>query len=679
MRKFAVLLALATIIWNGIFAQVANPVKWTFESKIVSPNIAEIKLIATIDAGYHMYGVYFDEGGPIPTSFNFTPSKNFSIIGKIKEVTLPEKKRDVSFDMDITMHNGKAIFTQQISIKNNEAFEVDGYVEWMACTDKTCLPPSQKEFKIKIDNNKLQSAKSQTISNSETLNTEVSDTFKSRNQADTTQKVDSIQEVPVNKPDGNNSLLIFFLISLLAGLAGTITPCVFPMIPMTVSFFLRGNQSKTQALIKGLIFGVSIVVIYTLIGFLVSLTSLGANFASQLSSHWIPNSLFFILFVIFAASFLGMFEMVLPGSIVNKADQQADKGGYLGIIFMALATVLVSFSCTGPIVGALLVEATGGLALKPIIGMFGFGLAFALPFTFFAIFPTSLKSLPKSGGWLNSVKVVLGLVMLAFSMKFMVNIDQTYNLNLLSREVFLGVWIAIAVILGIYLLGKLQFSHDSEVKHVTVPRLFLAIISFAFAIYLATGLGGSTLSPLASMLPPATEKRIVSETGIIKGNTLCSQPKYADKLHLPYGIQGYFDLKEGLACAKEQNKPVFIDFKGHSCSNCKIMEASVWSDPEIQKLLKTEFIVIALYTDDKTEVSEADQVVSILDGKKKKTIGQINSDIQISQFKSNALPYYVIANQNGNSVVNPIGFENDIQKFKTFLEAGIKEFNRAKN
>jgi thiol:disulfide interchange protein len=675
MKKLFVISILLLAFFTSAFSQIANPVRWKFESKMISKNTAELIISATIETGYHMYGVYFKEGGPIPTTFNFIPSNEYSLTGELKEVTPPEKKRDASFEMDITLHNEKAVFSQKILLKTINKTEIKGSVEWMACTDKNCLPPTQKEFSILVDNTLNETQKEESLLKVEESKNTQSDSVSTYQIKLIENNTAMVKQEPLDK--GSNSLLVFFLISLLAGLAGTITPCVFPMIPMTVSFFLRGNQSKTHGIIKGLVFGLSIVSIYTLVGILVSLTSLGSNFANQLSSHWIPNSLFFILFIVFAASFLGMFEMILPGSIVNKADQKADKGGYLGIIFMALATVLVSFSCTGPIVGALLVEATGGLALKPVIGMFGFGFAFALPFTFFAIFPSSLKSLPKSGGWLNSVKVVLGFIVLAFSMKFIVNIDQTYNFNLISREVFLAIWTTIAAILGLYLLGKIQFAHDSELKHVSVPRLLLAITSFSFAIYLATGLGGNNLAPIASMLPPATEKSFSqSEPISTQSNQLCSTPKYADFLHLPYGIQGYFDLNEGLACAEKQNKPVFIDFKGHSCSNCKIMEASVWSDNEIQRLLKNEFIVIALYTDDKTELPDIEQITSLIDGKKKKTIGQLNADIQISKFKSNALPFYVIGNSKGDALTQPIGFENDKVKFKAFLDNGLKEFHK---
>jgi thiol:disulfide interchange protein DsbD len=419
------------------------------------------------------------------------------------------------------------------------------------------------------------------------------------------------------------------------------------------------------------------MLIYTLIGVLVSLTSLGSGFASQLSTHWIPNLLFFLLFLVFSSSFLGMFEIVLPGNIVNRADQQADKGGYLGIVFMALATVLVSFSCTGPIVGALLVEAAGGLAMKPILGMFGFGLAFALPFTFFAIFPSSLKSLPKSGGWLNSVKVVLGLVVLAFSMKFLVNIDQAYHLNIISREIFLAIWIAISLILCFYLLGKIKFAHDSDVKFISVPRLLMVIATFVFTIYLFTGFLGNNLTSINSLLPPASEKSTIASISQNEDQTqlLCGIPKYSDFLHLPFGLKGYFELDEALACAKQKGKPVFIDFKGHACSNCKKMEAAVFSKPEIQKLLKENFIIVALYADDRTKLVEKDWRKSISNGEVNKTMGMVNESLEVDLFKTNALPLYAIVDSLGKSITTPIGTELDAEKFEAFLRAGISKNN----
>jgi thiol:disulfide interchange protein DsbD len=658
-------------------AQIADPVKWQTEYKILPDNIVELYAKAYIDKGYHMYGVYFGEGGPIPTSIKFENSPNYTFVGKVVEVSKPTIKKDPSFDnMEITIHNGKAILMQKLKLNSIKPIEIKASVEYMACTEESCLPPVEKELIFKIE--KVNYSKNGIIADSkDTGMLKAVDSI-----APIETKIQDQTTLQPEKPiviNEENSLLTFFLLALFAGLAGTITPCVFPMIPMTVSFFMRGNQSKTDGIVKGVVFGLSITAIYTLIGVLVSFTSIGSNFANQLSTHWIPNLIFFILFFAFALSFLGLFEIVLPSGIVNKADQQADKGGYVGIVFMALATVLISFSCTGPIVGALLVEAAGAVALKPIFGMFGFGLAFALPFTFFAIFPSSLNKLPKSGGWLNEVKVVMGLLMIALGMKFLVNMDQTYHLDLLSREIFLAIWFVISIILGLYLLGKIRLEHDSDIPKIGIFRLLLIMIAFVFAIYLSLGLfTDNPLKSISSFLPPQKEK-ITSSTFQYenKNSNICETPKYADLLQFPFGLKGYFDYNQALSCAKKMKKPLLIDFKGHACSNCKKMEAEVWSDPEVQKKIIENFILVGLYTDDRTKLNDSDIVISKIDGKPKTTIGTMNADLEASMFKSNALPLYVIVDESGNILTQPIGTELDIKKYLAFLENGINAFKKS--
>jgi thiol:disulfide interchange protein len=384
---------------------------------------------------------------------------------------------------------------------------------------------------------------------------------------------------------------------------------------------------------------------------------------------------------------LGMFELVLPSKWVNSSDKQVDKGGYLGAFFMALTLVLVSFSCTGPIVGALLVEAAGGLALKPILGMFGFSLAFALPFTLFAIFPSWLKGLPKSGGWLNSVKVVLGFIVLAFGMKFLSTIDQTYHLGWMSREVFLAIWMVIFTLLGFYFLGKLKFAHDSDIPHVIVPRLALAIASFAFVLYMLPGLFGANLSSISALIPPKSSQQfdlsvpagqgMATGTGFMSGggNALCGVPSHADFLQLPHGLKGYFDYDEGMACAREKNMPVLLDFKGHACSNCKEMEAKVWSDPAVLQRLRDDYIIIALYTDDRTKLQEQEWITSSFDGKVKKTLGKKNLDLQISRFNTNTQPLYVLMDPAGNPLAEPRGHNLDVRAFEAWLDAGVEKFS----
>jgi thiol:disulfide interchange protein len=558
----------------------------------------------------------------------------------------------------------------------------------MSCDDERCLPPKEIDFEFAIQGATIKpqaeiAAVPNTSTEVENMSVDMDTTLSQVEKDPTPQTVES-ENAPLDTKESKESLWLFFLVAFIAGLAAILTPCVFPMIPMTVTFFMRGKGSRLQGILKGLIFGTSIVLIYTSIGFLVSLTSAGADVASVIATHWIPNLLFFLLFVVFAASFFGMFELVLPSSLVNKADSKVDKGGYLASFFMALTLVIVSFSCTGPIVGALLVESAGGLAIKPILGMFGFSLAFALPFTLFAVFPSWLKNLPKSGGWLNSIKVVLGFVILAFSLKFLSSMDQSYHLGLLSRDVYLAIWIVLFTLLGLYLLGKIKFSHDSELQHIGFPRLMLSIAAFSFALYLVPGLFGAPLTRVAALLPPATSQKFdvpllirqnASATGILSSDpSTCGTPMYSDFLKLPHGLKGYFDYEEGMECARKLNKPVFLDFNGHSCSNCKLMEARVWTNPEVLRRLREDYVIIALYIDDKTRLPENEWVVSSFDGKEKRTIGAKNLDFQISRFNINSQPYYVLLDHSGKELNKAMGLNLDPNAFIEFLDEGKSIF-----
>jgi thiol:disulfide interchange protein len=485
------------------------------------------------------------------------------------------------------------------------------------------------------------------------------------------------------KPEEKPTLLFFLLTAFIGGLFALLTPCVFPMIPMTVSFFTSRSSSRADGLSKALIYGLSIVGIYTFVGTIVSFTA-GAEAANFLATHWLPNILFFLIFVFFALSFFGMFEIVLPSSLVNKVDAQSDKGGLVGVFFMAFTLVLVSFSCTGPIVGSILVAAAGGELLKPILGMVAFSSAFAVPFTLFAIFPSWLKSLPKSGGWLNSVKVILGFLELALAFKFLSTADQVEHWRLLDRDIYLAIWIAIFGSMGLYLLGLIRLPHDSPIEKIGVPRLILAILSFAFVMYLIPGIFGAPLKALSGYLPPQSTHDF-DLAAIIRDNTGSNsvekpkiKAKYSNLLHLPHGLQGYFDYKEGLQAAKESGKPVFIDFTGHGCVNCREMEANVWSDPEVLKRLKNDYVVIALYIDERFELPESEWITSKIDGKVKKTIGKINADFQISAFQNNAQPYYVLLDTNGNLLVKPKAYDLNVNEFVNFLDAGLAEFGKRK-
>ncbi len=673
-KKYFTLLTLA-ILSTILNAQVLDPITWKFSQEKISEKEFDLVFTAHIETKWHLYAQDLPGGGPIPTSFTFIPSERYERVGEVQEISEVEVKYDPSFDMDLRMFSEEAVFKQRIRILEGEAFTLEGSIEYMCCDDERCLPPTDEEFSFSIGVGAASPEEKAGIVPAEQGSIIPADS-------------------PLSTPDGispetepldlaeaetsDRSLWVFFFIAFLAGLAGILTPCVFPMIPMTVTFFMQGSENRGKAIVKGLIFGISIIAIYTLIGVIVSVSSAGSGFTNVLSTHWIPNLIFFLLFILFAASFLGMFELVLPSRWVNTSDRQVDKGGYLGAFFMALTLVLVSFSCTGPIVGAILVEAAGGLAIKPILGMFGFSLAFALPFTLFAIFPTWLKGLPKSGGWLNSVKVVLGFIVLAFGMKFFSTIDQVYHLGVLSRDVYLAIWIVIFTLLGFYLLGKLKLAHDSDLPHIKVPRLAMAIASFAFVIYMIPGLFGADLNGIAALIPPKSaqefditgqaEKGAASMSLAGEYGELCGNPRYGDILHLPHGLEGYFDYE---ACAKQLNKPVLLDFKGHACSNCKEMEARVWSDSEVLRRLREDYIIIALYTDDKTKLPESEWVTSSFDGKVKKTMGKKNMDLEITRFNTNTQPYYVLLDPQGNPLAPPRGHNLDVDAFVDWLDSGL--------
>ena len=696
MKKliFKYLIGIFILNTAASFSQILDPVGWNFEHKKLSDTEIELTFTADIEDRWHLYSQDLPEGGPIPTSFTIEKSADFELIGEVNEVTEPEVKYDQSFQMRLKLFSHKAVFKQKIKLLSEGTVIIKGFVEFMSCDDKRCLPPKESDFEFIIQDTSLAaivheegqgttSIKEQKENEKKIFKPQIDLLGEASKQTDKIASQFSETGEKSGKP-----LWVFFLFSMLAGFTGLLTPCVFPMIPMTVAFFSQGIKSRANSVLKAIVFGLSIIFIYTSIGLIVSLTSAGADFANNLSTHWIPNVIFFTLFMIFAVSFLGMFELVLPNRLVSRADKQADKGGIIASFFMGVTTVLVSFSCTGPIVGALLVEAASGDVIKPTLGMFGFSLAFALPFTLFAIFPSWLKNLPKSGGWLNSVKVILGFIVLAFGLKFLSNIDQAYHLGILSRQIYLAIWIVIFTIMGFYLLGKIKFPHDSDLPFISVPRLVLIIATFVFVLYLVPGLFGAPLNSISGLIPPQDSQgfKMPSQvTGSFLGisnapdngsGTVCEDPKYADFLHLPYGLKGYFDYDQGLACARKLNKPVFLDFKGHACSNCKEMESKVWSDPEVLRRLRNNFIIISLYVDDRTKLDESEWFVSEYDGKVKKTIGKKNSDFQITRYKINSQPYYVILDLNENVLVPPRSYNLDIKKYVDFLDEGLEEFKK---
>lgn len=665
MKRIFLFLSFLILVTVQSPAQILEPVKWTFESKQDGEEVT-LTFKATIEDGWHLYDTQLPEGGPIKTSINFADSTLFEFVGEPTRYPEPTEVFDKTFNMKLGYFSNEAVLTQKIKLKNPDKIEIKGYVEFMSCNDETCTPPAEADFSFLLN-------------------------------ADSGAKAGaSTPAKPTDGPDQSatsGNLLLFLLFSFLAGLAAILTPCVFPMIPMTVSFFMNSSESKLKSRLYAAFYGFSIIAIYTIVGTLVAVI-FGPGAANWLSTHWLPNVIFFAVFMIFAFSFFGMFEIVLPSWLVNKSDKQVDKGGFMGSFFMALTLVLVSFSCTGPIVGAILVESAGGQILKPIIGMFGFSLAFALPFTLFALFPGWLNTLPKSGGWLNSVKVVLGFLELALGLKFLSVADQTYHWGILDREVYLALWIVIFVLLGFYLLGKLKFAHDSDVKHISVPRLLLAIVSFSFVVYLIPGMFGAPLKAISGYLPPQSThdfdlheiirdevKLAAPAVGSITANQdkeICEKPKYSEFLHLPHGLEGYFDYEQGMACARKLNKPVFIDFTGHGCVNCREMEANVWSDPRVLERLKNNFVIIALYVDDKSTLPESEWITSTYDGKVKKTLGKKYADFQISRYGVNAQPYYVLLDQNEQKLMEPRAYDLNADRFVEFLDAGLAEFERRK-
>lgn len=662
------LLTLVFALLAGAFsaiAQIADPVSWTFSHEKTGDNEYTLTFQANIESGWHMYSMHTPAGGPVPTSITINEAgKGVELVGDATE-SEPKKQYNDIFKVDEWFFENSCTFTQKVKVTDASLTAITGTIEYQACQE-SCVQLS-KDFSFQIGDGKAASVEEESAAAPE-------------------------------EAQKDDSLWGFFWIAFLGGLAAVVMPCVFPMIPMTVSFFMHGDTNKAKARAKALFFSLSIVAIYTAVGLIVAIF-LGPDFINWLSTNWIPNLFFFIIFMLFAASFFGAFEIVLPSWLVNKSDKQADKGGYLGAFFMAFTLVLVSFSCTAPIVGTVLVEAARGSILRPIVGMLGFSIAVALPFGFFAFFPSKLNNLPKSGGWLNSVKVVLGFIEVALGFKFLMVADQTYHWGLLDREVYIAIWIAIFTLQGLYLMGKIKFANDSDLPYIGVPRLIFIIITFSFVIYLIPGMFGAPLKAFAGYLPPQETidfdiNRIVRENaknimesgvqvGNQKGGSTSDEPvKYSEFLHLPHGLDGYFDYDQALKAAQEQDKPLFIDFTGHGCVNCREMEQAVWSDPRVLDILRNDYVVVALYVDDKTKLPEEEWYVSEYDGKKKKELGKKNADFQIKNFDSNAQPNYILLDSRyGNDkdlrphVLAPArGHNLDRDAFVQFLQDGLKAY-----
>ena len=668
-------------------AQILHPAKW---STSVSANEAkigdEISLIfkASIDNNWYMYSSEFVcEDGPIKTSFAFKTNTSYKLIGKIEPIGAIDKHDDI-FECDIKIFKKHAEFRQKIKILSAD-LKIEGEYEYQVCTDLDgkCIPFNE-EFvfnDIKVSGlSKSKEPEPKMEENNQTVITKadtsiVTKQLPAENYGERKGPILDKSILDGESSMHEESFLGYLIFAFVLGLTSLVTPCVFPMIPMTVTFFLTDNQSRKQGIKKALVFGFSIVFIYTLAGTLFALL-LGAEGLNALATHWAPNLFVFVVFIVFALSFLGLFEINAPYQLVNKVDQQAEKGGWVGVFFMASTLVLVSFSCTIPIVGNVVVLAAGGQVIKPVLAMFFYSLAFAIPFTLFAIFPEWIKSLPKSGGWLNSVKVTLGFLELALCLKFLSIADQAYHWRLLDREINIAMWIVIFTLLGVYFLGKLRMSSDTVVEKVTVPRLLLATVTFSFVVYLIPGMWGAPLKSLAGYLPPlyTHDFDLIALTRNEKANEVCEEPKYSDFLHLPHGLQGYYDYDQALACARKQNKPLFIDFTGHGCTNCREMEATVWSDPQVLERLRKDFVVVALYVDDKTKLPEAQWFTSKYDNKIKKTIGKQNADIQIANLENNAQPFYVLVGNDEKVLAWPYGYNKSAESFVKFLDRGKAKY-----
>jgi thiol:disulfide interchange protein DsbD len=689
--KRIVLFALLLAAFQMVSAQILEPVKWSFESRKTGESEYELRFMATMDNGWHLYSQFVPSGGPIPTSFKFEKSAGYTLVGKVTEPK-PLEENDPNFNMVVKYFIKSVVFTQKVKVVSDKPVEVKGFLEFMCCNNQNCLPPTEVNYSFKLEG--VKTAVAVLKDTTKTLATIPAVTAKDT-AAPALQKAQTpvaTAKAEINPAASNDdftgkdrTLLWFFLQAFLWGLLAILTPCVFPMIPMTVSYFMKsGAKGKVQAMVYGL----SIIAIYVIFGVLVSVL-FGADFGNWLSTHWLPNVLFFLIFVIFAASFFGYFEITVPSWLVNKSVQQEDKGGFVGTIFMAFTLVLVSFSCTGPIVGTVLVQAVGGQILKPIIGMLGFSLAFAIPFTLFAFFPQWLKQMPKSGGWLNTIKVVIGFIELAFALKFLNVPDQTYHWGILDREVYLSFWIVIFTMMGFYLLGKIKFPHDSDYPVVrSFPRLMIIIFTFTFVMYLIPGLWGAPLKAISGWLPPMETQdfdinAIARENGgsgggIKAAGNVTEAPRYADVLKLPHGLSGYFDYDQALRVSKALKKPVFVDFTGHGCTNCREMENRVWSDQGVLSRLRENFVLVALYVDDKVIEMPKEEWYTGKNGREVKLLGKKNADLQTSQFGTNSQPYYVILDSDGKLLVSPKAYDLNVENFKKFLDAGLEEYKKLK-
>ena len=687
VRWFGLLMLLAA----SVQAQILTPVKWKIQLEDSEEAEKTLTFTATINRGWHIYDMNLPKGGPISTSIKYEKLKGAELVGKPTASVKPTVTRDEASypGLELRWYSNTVTFTQKIRVTDPKAFQMVGELEYMACNDESCLPPETESFAFDrkhvkrtkqgaeatisdgIDTDATEANDSDTTTDNASADASgTDDAMHGRSQSTTpkgmltnrpewwTPVIDNLKsfgDATVSATD--TSWIYIFLAGLIGGLIALLTPCVWPMIPMTVSFFLKRSKSRRKAIGDALIYGASIIIIYVAMGLLIT-GLFGASALNDLSTNAVFNILFFGLLVMFAVSFFGAFELVLPSSWTNRMDSKADStSGILSIFFMAFTLALVSFSCTGPIIGTLLVEAASqGKTVGPAIGMFGFALALAIPFALFAVFPNMLQNMPKSGGWLNSVKVVLGFLELALALKFLSVADLAYGWRLLDREVFIVLWIVIFALLGLYLLGKIRFSHDSELRHVSVPRLFMAIISFAFSMYMIPGLWGAPLKAVSAFAPPLYTQDF---------------NLYKDEVHAVFE-----DYEAGMTYAKRVKKPVLIDFSGYGCVNCRKMEAAVWTDARVKKLLEEKYVLITLMVDDKTKLPAPIMIKENDKERRLKTIGDKWSYLQRSKFGANAQPFYVILDNEGRPLAPSYAFDEDPAKYVRFLEDGLTRYKQ---
>ncbi|MCF2659280.1 thioredoxin family protein [Parabacteroides distasonis] len=684
MKKLIATLWLACLVCF-VQAQILTPVTWKIHLDDTGASEKSIVFTATADKGWHLYDMNLPEGGPISTSFTFETLTGAELIGTPTASVAPTTVYDEQFAMNLRWYPGTVSFTQKFKVTDAAKFKMEGQIEFMACNDETCLPPDQIDFSYTKRDIRMDGAATGTAE--ETVEPEPSTEELTEAPATPATDTPAVGDQPKSQAShalavltdapalwtpvidqlkafgdatvaaADTSWLFIFFAGFLGGFIALLTPCVWPMIPMTVSFFLKRTKDRKKAIRDAVTYGLSIIVIYLVMGLLIT-GLFGASALNNLSTNAIFNIIFFLLLVVFAVSFFGAFELVLPASWTNKMDARADSTtGFLSIFFMSFTLVLVSFSCTGPIIGTLLVQAASmGTAVGPAIGMFGFALALSIPFSLFAIFPNLLQNMPKSGGWLNSVKVVLGFLELALALKFLSVADLAYGWRLLDRETFIVLWIVIFCMLGAYLLGKIKFSHDSEVKYVSVPRLFMSIISFAFALYMVPGLWGAPLKAISAFAPPLYTQDF---------------NLYESEVHAAFD-----DYEAGMAYAKKVGKPVMIDFSGYGCVNCRKMEASVWTDPKVKQLLEQDYVLITLIVDDKTNLPAPIEIQENGKVRKLKTVGDKWSYLQRSKFGANAQPFYILLDGEGMPLAPSYAFDEDVSKYIQFLQDGLKQFQQ---